>query len=83
MRASGMLELDSYRLAAYTVPCPCYICGGGNNFDAELCLRLGAHELDEPVAQRCGRATVLLVVRADRFEQFGLAGVEPDLVRHD
>jgi len=37
MRANGMLELDSYRLAAYTVPCPCYICGGGNNYDAELC----------------------------------------------
>ena len=37
MRANGMLELDSYRLAAYTVPCPCYICGGGNNHDAELC----------------------------------------------
>ena len=33
----GTLEMDSYRLAAYTVPCPCYICGGGNNFDAELC----------------------------------------------
>ncbi|HZN34830.1 MAG TPA: hypothetical protein VFB80_13470 [Pirellulaceae bacterium] len=37
MRANGLLEMDSYRLAAYTVPCPCYICGGGNNFDAELC----------------------------------------------
>jgi len=37
MRANGMLEMDSYRLAAYTVPSPCYICGGGNNFDAELC----------------------------------------------
>jgi hypothetical protein len=37
MRANGMIEMDSYRLAAYTVPCPCYICGGGNNFDAELC----------------------------------------------
>jgi hypothetical protein len=37
MRASGVVEMDSYRLAAYTVPCPCYICGGGNNFDAELC----------------------------------------------
>jgi hypothetical protein len=37
MRANGMVEMDSYRLAAYTVPCPCYICGGGNNFDAELC----------------------------------------------
>lgn len=33
----GSLELDSYRLAAYTVPCPCYVCGGGNNYDAELC----------------------------------------------
>jgi hypothetical protein len=37
MRANGLLEMDSFRLAAYTVPCPCYICGGGNNFDAELC----------------------------------------------
>jgi hypothetical protein len=37
MRATGTIEMDSYRLAAYTVPCPCYICGGGNNFDAELC----------------------------------------------
>jgi hypothetical protein len=37
MRAGGIIEMDSYRLAAYTVPCPCYICGGGNNFDAELC----------------------------------------------
>lgn len=34
---TGSIEMDSYRLAAYTVPCPCYICGGGNNFDAELC----------------------------------------------
>jgi hypothetical protein len=37
MRTTGSLELDSYRLAAYTVPCPCYVCGGGNNYDAELC----------------------------------------------
>jgi hypothetical protein len=37
MRANGMVEMDSYRLAAYTVQCPCYICGGGNNFDSELC----------------------------------------------
>jgi hypothetical protein len=37
MNRTGTLELDSYRLAAYTVPCPCYVCGGGNNYDAELC----------------------------------------------
>lgn len=37
MRATGMVEMDSYRLAQYTVPLPCYICGGGNNFDSELC----------------------------------------------
>jgi hypothetical protein len=37
MSTYGTIELESYRLAAYTVPCPCYICGGGNNFDAELC----------------------------------------------
>jgi hypothetical protein len=37
MRANGIVEMDSYRLSQYTVPAPCYICGGGNNFDAELC----------------------------------------------
>ncbi len=31
------LPLDSYRLARYAVPTPCFICGGGNTFDAELC----------------------------------------------
>lgn len=31
------LPLDSYRLAQYSVQAPCYICGGGNTFDAELC----------------------------------------------
>jgi hypothetical protein len=29
--------LDSYRLSQYAESAPCYICGGGNNFDAELC----------------------------------------------
>lgn len=37
MTTAGSVQLDSVRLAAYTVPCPCYICGGGNCFDAELC----------------------------------------------
>lgn len=32
-----VLQLDSLRLAQYSVQAPCYICGGGNNFDAELC----------------------------------------------
>lgn len=32
-----VLQLDSMRLAQYAVQAPCYICGGGNNFDAELC----------------------------------------------
>jgi hypothetical protein len=31
------VELDSYRLAQYVVQVPCYICGEGNTFDAELC----------------------------------------------
>src|SRR4051812_31084166 len=31
------VELDSYRLAQYAVQVPCYICGNGNTFDAELC----------------------------------------------
>ena len=29
--------MDSFRLAQYAVETPCYVCGGGNNFDAELC----------------------------------------------
>ncbi len=31
------IPLDSYRLAQYAVQVPCYICEGGNTFDAELC----------------------------------------------
>lgn len=37
MRANGVVLLDSYRLSQYAESAPCYICGGGNNFDAELC----------------------------------------------
>ncbi len=37
MIKEGTLHLDSYRLASYAVQVPCYICGGGNTFDAELC----------------------------------------------
>lgn len=32
-----ILELDSYRLAQYSVPVSCFVCDGGNSFDAELC----------------------------------------------
>lgn len=31
------VQLDSYRLAQYTASIPCYICGDGNTYDAELC----------------------------------------------
>lgn len=33
----GVLPLDSYRLAAYSVQVPCYVCEEGNTYDAELC----------------------------------------------
>lgn len=32
-----IIELDSYRLAQYAVQVPCFVCEGGNAFDAELC----------------------------------------------
>ncbi len=32
-----IIPMDSYRLAEYAVPVPCYVCGEGNSFDAELC----------------------------------------------
>ena len=31
------IPMDSYRLAQYSVQVPCYVCEGGNTFDAELC----------------------------------------------
>ncbi|OHB78922.1 MAG: hypothetical protein A2W31_10595 [Planctomycetes bacterium RBG_16_64_10] len=31
------LPLDSYRLAHYSVQVPCYVCDGGNTYDAEIC----------------------------------------------
>lgn len=35
-------EMDSYRLAQYVVQAPCYICGGGNLLDAEICRHCSA-----------------------------------------
>jgi hypothetical protein len=37
MSSHTVLPLDSYRLASYSVQVPCYVCAGGNTFDAELC----------------------------------------------
>ncbi len=37
MSKNAVLDLESYRLANYAVQVPCYICDGGNAFDAELC----------------------------------------------
>ncbi len=34
--------LDSYRLAQYAVPMPCFICGEGNTFDSDLCRHCSA-----------------------------------------
>src|SRR5690349_17543028 len=39
MIKDGALPLDSWRLAQYSVPTPCYICGSDNTCDAELCHR--------------------------------------------
>lgn len=37
MSGKGTLPMDSYRLAQYSVQVPCFICEGGNSFDAEVC----------------------------------------------
>ena len=37
MSSKGVLPMDSYRLAQYSVQVPCFICDGGNSFDAEVC----------------------------------------------
>lgn len=37
MNAKAVLPMESYRLAQYAVHVPCYVCEGGNAFDAELC----------------------------------------------
>lgn len=37
-----LLPLDSYRLAEYAVPIPCYICQEGNAFDSERCRHCAA-----------------------------------------
>jgi len=37
MTPSSIQPLESYRLAEYAVPIPCYICGVGNTYDAEFC----------------------------------------------
>lgn len=42
MVKEGILPLDSYRLAQYSVQVPCYICTGPNTFDCESCRHCGA-----------------------------------------
>ena len=37
MTKESVVELDSYRLLPYAVQVPCYVCQGGNTYDAELC----------------------------------------------
>ena len=37
MTRRGVVDLESYRLAQYAVQVPCYVCSGGNTFDAEVC----------------------------------------------
>lgn len=37
MKRGCDLPLDSYRLAQYSLQVPCYVCGGPNSFDTELC----------------------------------------------
>lgn len=37
MTRDSVIPLDSYRLARYAQQIPCYICGEGNTYDAELC----------------------------------------------
>jgi GTPase SAR1 family protein len=37
MSKSVIQPLESYRLAEYAVPIPCYICGTDNTFDSEFC----------------------------------------------
>lgn len=37
MNRYSAVSLDSYRLAKYADQHSCYVCGGGNSFDAELC----------------------------------------------
>jgi hypothetical protein len=37
MTKPAVMPMDSYRLAQYAVPVPCFICGGANAFDSELC----------------------------------------------
>ena len=48
MTKSVIQPLESYRLAQYVVPIPCYICETDNTYDAEFCTRLG---------RVCGAAT--------------------------
>jgi hypothetical protein len=37
MNRDATIDMDSYRLAKYAVQVPCYVCNGGNTYDAELC----------------------------------------------
>ncbi|UUO05677.1 hypothetical protein M4951_20160 [Blastopirellula sp. J2-11] len=42
MVRKALVAMESYRLAQYAVPISCYICGGDNNYDVELCRHCSA-----------------------------------------
>jgi len=42
MSQNCVVPMESYRLAQYAVPIPCFICGNDNAFDTELCLHCQA-----------------------------------------
>jgi len=42
MNKAVIVPLESYRLAQYAVPIPCYVCGTDNTFDSEYCIYCSA-----------------------------------------
>jgi hypothetical protein len=81
MTKSVILPLDSYRLAQYVVPIPCYICQTDNTFDAEFCIHcLGPMALAHQAHSQQVRPRMIAVVGASAVGKTVYLGMLMDML---
>ena len=81
MNRGAILPLESYRLAQYVVPIPCYICETDNTFDAEFCVHcLGPMALAHQANSQKVRPQMIAVVGASGVGKTVYLGMLMDIL---
>ena len=81
MTKSVIQPLESYRLAQYAVPVPCYICGSENTFDSEFCAHcLAPMALAHQAADQGIRPRMVAVIGASAVGKTVYLGVLMDML---